>query len=331
MSLPYALPALLALLLTAFTARAQRPAELPLTNRQSILNGRVYLNLPAAAVSQARAGELMAADPSANTETRILQDFGQVRVVFFARELFRLAGPDLAAQAAALDARGPAPTARVLLRTDSLLAALSTPTSYDSTKSAVLLGRLLVRPLDGTALVIDAYVNPAGLPRRADYQALTDKVFDTLRPGRRLLNRGAHAETFALAAGGRLVFQLPADYAVTQEGKHDFEVFHLHRLTDLSAPGSSGITVYFGSHPSPLYRQLGLKPESGQAVPGKFLGRPVQWLGFARPERQLYWREQIVPEALGKTGPLVHVVITSNDPALLPEQTAVVEAISRLK
>jgi hypothetical protein len=322
---------LLSVLLSgAGAARAQRPAELTLPNRQSLLNGRVYLDFPAAAVNKARSADLMAADPSANVETRIMQDFGPARVVFFARELFRLAGPDLAAQAARLDAAGPPLSTRVLLRTDSLLAVLRTPTRYDSTKSAVLLGRLLVRPLDGTVLTVDAYVNPAGLSRRADYQALAEKVFATLRPGRRLLNRGAHAETYELAAGGRLVFQLPADYAVTKEGKHDFEVYHLHRLSELAA-GGTGITVYFGAHPSPLHRQMGLAPESGQAVKGRFLGRPVQWLGFAKPERGLYWREQIVPDALGKAGPLAHVVITSNDPSLLAEQTAVVEAISLLR
>lgn len=317
----------LVLLVTSLAASAQRKAALPLPNRQSILNGRGYLSFPVGAVNEARQVDLMAATPDDNRETRIVLDFDAVRVVFFARELFRLAGPDLPTQARKLTEGG---SSRVLLRTDSVLAVLSTPSRYDSTKAAILLNRLVVRTIDGTAYLMDAYVNPKGLPERADYQALTEKIFASLRPGRRLLNRAAHTESFALGKSQQLQFHLPADHAVTAKSSYDFIVYNIHALTALDAAPVGSVTLYVGSHPSPLYRDMDLSADAGRPVAGRFLGQPVQWLEFAKPDDQMYWREQILRDALGKNGPVVHVVITGTT-AALPELTKVVEAIELKK
>ena len=80
-----------AILMTAQTGWAQTKTPGALPNRVSILDGRAYLRFPAGAVSSARPVDIMSAKPDEQLETRVVMNFGEHRVVFFARELFRLA------------------------------------------------------------------------------------------------------------------------------------------------------------------------------------------------------------------------------------------------
>ncbi|WBA42381.1 hypothetical protein [Hymenobacter canadensis] len=302
-------------------AQTKAPGALP--KQASILDGRAYLRFPASAVSSARPVDIMSAKPDEQLETRVVMDFGEHRVVFFARELFRLADKQFVSQAAAFEAgRFPA-TTQVIGNTDSLTAVVSTATRHDTAASAILLKRLLVRTIDNTVLVVDAYVNPKGFPRKARYEALADSVFRTVRPGKRLLSRKAHTET-----QDRLVFQLPENYVLSRKQSYDFFVYSIRPMTPLLAESTSGITVYLGNHPSPVYRDEGVPASTAQPLDGNFLGKKIQWMGFSKPTDQLYWREQIIPAALGKSGPLAHVFVHSASPDGLNELTAIVEAIT---
>src|SRR5687767_10577392 len=74
-----------------------------LDNRQNILNGRAWLRLPAKAMNEQRARDIMAADPSANRETRIVYDVGTKRLVLFAQELFLKGSENLIADLESTD------------------------------------------------------------------------------------------------------------------------------------------------------------------------------------------------------------------------------------
>ena len=60
------------------------------TKRISILNGKYSFEFPAAAVVSPRVADIMAADPNANRETRVIWDKGDMRLVIFAQELYAI-------------------------------------------------------------------------------------------------------------------------------------------------------------------------------------------------------------------------------------------------
>ena len=66
-----------------------------LEKKISILNDKVFFLFPHHSVNIARPTDIMSADPNQNLETRIVTDFGNMRLVFFARELFAFADKDL--------------------------------------------------------------------------------------------------------------------------------------------------------------------------------------------------------------------------------------------
>ncbi|QIX60416.1 hypothetical protein HER32_04115 [Hymenobacter sp. BT18] len=314
-----------ALLCVANDALAQS-ATPALPNRLPLLGGRVYLNFPASAVSSARPVDIMSAKPDEQLETRVVLDFDKSRVVFFAQELFRLADNRFTEEAARFKSEPFTATPHVVRTTDSLTAVVSLAARPDTSESAILLQRLLVRTLDNTVFEVDAYVNPAGFQRRTEFDALATAVFNTIRPGRRLLNLRARTETH-----DELVFQLPDNYYVSRRHSYDFYVYNIWPLTPLLSTTENRILVYLGDHPSPMYRDERLDPADAPLTDGRFLGKPLRWMNFSQPQQQLYWREQVVPDALSKQRLGAHVVISSNSPDQLNGLTKVAEAITRKK
>ncbi|RSK29591.1 hypothetical protein [Hymenobacter metallilatus] len=314
-----------ALFCAAYDGLAQSAAA-ALPNRLPLLGGRAYLNFPASAVSSARPVDIMSAKPDEQLETRIVLDFDKSRVVFFARELFRLADSHFTEEAARFESGPFTSMPRVIRTTDSVTAVVSLAAHPDTSESAILLQRLLVRTLDNTVFEVDAYVNPAGFQRRTEFDALATAVFNTIQPGRRLLNLQARTETH-----DELVFQLPNNYYVSRRHSYDFYVYNIWPLTPLLSTTENRILVYLGNHPSPRYRDERLTPTDAMLTDGRFLGKTIRWMNFSHPQQQLYWREQLVPDALSKQRLGAHVIISSNSPDQLSGLTRVAEAITRKK
>lgn len=317
---------IIALLLTSQPVWAQKKGPEALSNRVSILDGRAYLSFPANAVSSARPVDIMSVKPNEQLETRVVLDVGKSRVVFFARELFRLTDKQFVRQAAVYKSATFSADPQLIRDTDSLTAVLSTAARHDTTASAILLKRLLVRTIDNTVFEVAAYVNPAGFGRRAEFEALANRVFRTVRPGQRLFNRSARTETH-----DELVFALPENYCLTRKQSYDFWVYTIWPIEPLLSDTNSNVTVYLGHHPSPIFRDEGVAASTAQLTAGHFLGKSIQWMGFSKPASKLYWREQIIPSATGKDEPLAHVFVRSTSPEKLPSLTAIVEAITRKK
>ena len=61
-----------------------------LEKKLSVLNKKVFIDVPANAIVSPRVADIMAADPNENRETRIIADWGKMKLVLFARELYAL-------------------------------------------------------------------------------------------------------------------------------------------------------------------------------------------------------------------------------------------------
>lgn len=312
----------------ALGAFAQPPATVPLSSRQSLLDGRAYLMLPPGAKNMARGADIMAADPNARLETRLVLDNGKERLVLFTREVFTKGTKSVASTLKKVN-EGSGTLTLVLQADDSLTAVLSVLNPTDSTREAIRISNLVVVTPDGTLLRVDAYINPAAFHARKAYQQLVERIFRTVAAGERRNNLQPRTETVPNAIGKKaLVFELPADYALTIDRKYDFQVFKLHRFASFDeGTVSEQFIVYAGRHPSPVYNDLGLTPSDATSTKGSFLGKDVEWLSFFVPNKNLNDRELLFAADALEPGLVLHVAMIGGSAARIEAMTRIASSI----
>ncbi|MFL5764368.1 MAG: hypothetical protein ACJ77K_10550 [Bacteroidia bacterium] len=309
---------------------AQNPDTIRIGNKQSILNDRAFFDFPVYAKNIKRGVDIMSADPNENEETRIVLDLGEMRLVFYAQELFSLGDNKMLDRVKEQNEKINFRT-KVLCEKDSLFSILSSPLSFDSTQNAILVNSLLVKTQDNTLFKISAYINPAAYEQREHFQKLTETVFSTLSKGARANTRTARKETHALYGSKKnFIFDLPADYFITTDQQYDFQVFKLHKYQLMSDTSWVKMIIYLGNHPSPLYKSYGLTEKDAKTVKGSFLEKKADWLSFDIKSQNIIEREQLFDNGQVEQGLIVHVVMISDQNSALDDLTKIAESI-RLK
>jgi hypothetical protein len=316
----------------AFSQLTTSPDSIPLVKKLSILNKKIFLDFPGNATVSPRVADIMAADPNENRETRIIADWGKMRVVFFAQELFALSGKNIFADIS----REVEPDfdfqRRILTETDSLIAVLSTPSLFDTASGGILVNSLLVKTADNSVCRIDAYINPDAFTSKDDFTRLTENIFRTLSGGTRNVNLSAREETYTIpGSSSKFVFKLPKNYFITIDEKYDFSVFKLAKYKDLTDKTFSSITIYTGYHPSLFHKDYGFSDSSAVKVKSKFLQNDVDWLYFPDPPNNFYLREQAIPSDNIEKGLIVHIALLTNKKEMMDELTKTISDIKLIK
>lgn len=315
-------------LLLASNTFSQRPDTMQLDNPLPVLNGKAVFSFPKKAKNIQREVDIMSADRNANEETRIILDIDDMRMVFFAQELFAL-GEDGLFEKISADNQKDGLTSRVLTDRNRFYSVLSTPTSLDSTQDAILLNSLIVKTPDNTLFRMYALINPAAYKWKDQFQKLSERVFQSLAPGTRQINLAAREEDHAIfGTDKRFHFQLPPNYVITMDQKYDFQVFKVQKYRPYSDTNWTSITLYTGHHPHANYRDYGFRESELQKQSGTFLSKPVNWLFFHIPEEQFYCKEQIILCNDIEEGLLVHITQSSNQGSSLDELEQLVEKMT---
>lgn len=301
--------------------------EIKLDNKLSVLNDKAFFNFPTTAKNMARSTDIMSADHNINQETRIVLDIENMRLVFFAQELYLLGGNNLfdevSKQKSAMNFER-----KILTNQDELLSILSTPTIFDSTKNAILVNSLLVKTQDNSIFRIDAYINPDSYKLKDNFVKLTEQVFKTLTNGTRKNNVSARVETLNIFGTKKdFKFTVPENYCITIDQKYDFQVFKFHKYSNFGDTNWVSLTIYTGNHPSYFYGDYGFKEDSSKKITGKFLDKKVEWFSFFNPNEQVYLKEQKIPSDKIENGLIVHIAMTSNREISIDELTEIVESI----
>jgi len=318
---------LLTFIISSSKLFSQTLDNVKLDNKQSILNNRAFLNFPTNAKNEKRGVDIMSADPNENEETRIVFDSGEMRLVFFAQELYAFADNDLFKT---ISKQGEKTQSKIKILTDkdSLLSILSTPAKFDSTKNIILLNSLVVKTQDNTLIKISAYINPSAYSMKDQYLTLAENVFNTLTKGTRKNDRSARQEKREIYGTKKsLTFNLPTDYCVTVDQQYDFQVFKFHRYHTLTDTTWIQIIIYNGHHPSMVYRDYGLSENNGQKTKGHFLDKNIDWLFFDINQQGFYDKEQKVTCDNVEKGLIFHIAILSNKKELIDDLTKIVETI----
>ncbi|MDZ4808156.1 MAG: hypothetical protein SGI96_07770 [Bacteroidota bacterium] len=299
----------------------------------TILNNKIFLNFPAAAVVSPRVADIMAADPNENKETRIIMENGKMRMVFMAQELFALSGKTLFYDIAKEVEPDFDFTRKILSDNDSLLAILSTPTLFDSTASAILVNSLLIKSPDNTVSRIDVYINPDAFSLKSEYARLSENIFKTISKGSRRINLDAKEESYKIfGTNSKFLFKLPKNYFVSVDEKYDFGVFKLNKFKNLLTDTTyTSITIYAGRHPSYFHKEYGYTEDKAVKAKGQFLQSPVDWLYFKDDAQNFYLKEQFIPSDAIEKGLILHVAILSNKKEVLEELVKIAEGVKIVK
>lgn len=306
---------------------------LKIESATDLLAGRLRLKLPKGAKLEARGHSIMAAPESAQHETRVVIDavgganpgtgsaFKRERLVVMSYELFATAGPDLlAAVRKDLGDEQPQPAVETMgLVSPELRAVAVTPATLDKTREAIPVLGVYVAQADGTVQYVAFYINPPAAEDVAGATDLARRIAATLGPGPRRL---------ALTAGSRsltdgLKLQVPAGYAITRQDGPDFSVHHVRKLVQLGQTAPR-LGVYVGGHPSFQYRQVErdtTRPPDVKRVPGKLLGRDIEWHRWTRGDKPplLVTQEAILPLSEGDRWLVAHVFFSAEQDADLVE------------
>lgn len=327
------LVSLVAINMAAYSQPISMADTTKLEKNITILNNKLFLNFPAAAVASPRVADIMAADPNENKETRIIIDNGKMRLVFFAQELFAFSGKtlfeDISKEAEPdFDFRR-----KVIADKDSLLSILSTPAKFDSTGTAILVNSLLVKSPDNTVSRIDAYINPDAYSMKDEYIRLTENIFTTISKGTRRINLEPREETYKIfGTNSQFLFKLPKNYFITIDEKYDFGVFKLNKYKNLLSDTTyASITVYTGHHPSYFHKEYGYAEDKSVKAKGQFLQSPLDWLYFKDDAQSFYLKEQFIPADAIEKGLVLHVAILSNKKEVLDELVKIAEEIKIIK
>ena len=303
-----------------------------LEKKLSVLNKKVFIDVPANAIVSPRVADIMAADPNENRETRIIADWGKMKLVLFARELYALSSNTLFEDMSKQVEPDFDFQRKVLADNDSLISVISTPTLFDTSASGILVNSLLIKTQDNSVCRIDAYINPEAYLLKDEFIRLTENIFKTISKGTRTVNLSAREETFTIpGSANKFLFKLPKNYFVTVDEKYDFSVFKLTKYKDLTDKSFSNITLYTGFHPSLFHKDYGFTDSNAVKMNGRFLQNNVEWLYFADNPKSFYLKEQIIPSDNIEKGFLLHIALLSNKKDNIEELTKIIENIKVIK
>jgi len=231
----------------------QKINDLKLDNKLSILNDKAFFLFPTAAVNSSRSSDIMSADPNINQETRVVLDIDEMRLVFFAQELFKIGDSNLF-ENISKEKNDLGFKREITTNHDQILAILSTPSIFDTTQNAILVNSMIVKTQDNSIFRIDAYINPEAFKHKVEFIKLTEQVFKTVSKGTRINDKSAKVQTLkSFRTKKAFDFTLPENYCITIDQQYDFQVFNFHKYTNYNDSNWMSLTIYTGNHPSYFY------------------------------------------------------------------------------
>lgn len=306
---------------------AQNLQKIPLTQKIGILNGKAFFNFPSTAKEEARASSIMVAPKNNNEESRIIYDDGDKRVVFFAKELFKIGDKNLFDDVKKGTGEILTYDRKILTDKDSIYSVLSTPTKTNTEGSGMLVNSLVVKVQDGTLFKILAYISPEAYAQKEDYMKFTESVFATLSKGNRKINLNARVQNIQLEMG---VYQykidLPKNYSYTVDQAYDFKVTKITKYNGYNDDDLT-IVIYSGNHPSYFYRQFGFK-YPGTIVKGTFLKQEIDWNYYDNENKKIFLKERAIDLSENE---MIHIAMIGANKDDINELTKIVENIKLSK
>ena len=215
---------------------------IPLTQRMSLLEDRLYISMPQGTEDEiSYVGAIMGALPSAEAETYLLWEDGELAIQILAQEQFRSSAGDLLGDAEFIFTEGfQYFTTELLDLADGIKGVLLVPREYDYHLSFARVCELVLQPPDDTLIYLSIRVSEKLFydPR---CNQLIDRLIASVRLGDRQLKLSARQQ--------RLDWDIAVDiaegYAFIPEVGPEFADFYMPKVIPFDE-GTSYLAVYCG-------------------------------------------------------------------------------------
>lgn len=271
-------------------------AERPLEQHMLVLGGRATLEVPEGSVNEARQRGIMSAPPSQDSETRLLLDLGDDRLVIFCQDLQALGTRTLMQDwRDMMDPEGAMGMKFKKVGRDRGPEVIAyAPAEPEVDQEIVFLKGVLVQLADGTLIRMDAYINGPAQRRQEAYATLVDRIFSTVSEGPEPLDMGARTVVLTPWEGrDSLVVDVPAGHIVAREDGADFDVVRISRITSLTSVAKPMMVVYIGYHPRRFALEFEMDPSVMKKEGGQMMNREMEWESHVDPDGALWLMESI--------------------------------------
>lgn len=293
------------------------------------------VSLPKKAKLEPRQVSIMAAQESAEEESRVVLEAGQEKLVLMAHELFALAGDDLenAVRAYVSDWSVDSdvefevkPVGKPGFRMFGV-----TPSSLDTNDETVFTQGFFTGHTDGTTQYLAFYLNQEAAKDLEGCRALILQIADTIQIGKlKELERDAGTRNLApLFDEPRFQITVPHGYVATVQPGPDFVVRRIRKLVPLGRQSPS-IVIYCGGHPSFHYLRHPEAENEMEKVEAPLLNTSIEWVRWSVPAKdestRSYNQEVIIGigSEPGHPNLFVHISLSSDDTADLEELVQII-------
>jgi hypothetical protein len=303
-------------------------ADLPMGKEPiSLLEGRATVTAPAGAKVEARAHSIMAAPQSNESETRVVLEANQAKLVLMAVEMFQTAGADFG-QRVAKEANTLAAEVETRFAVEPLGSAVPseanaatgfiiTPENLKGTGDAIPLQTAFVVLPDKTILNLTVFANPEAYKNRDDCLRVSRAILKSVRAGGRPMRAQAGLRRLHVYSEDKeLALTLPEGFVLTTQRGPDFLVHHLRSVCPFG-DRPQALSLYYGGHPAYMHDRRGNQDANVPQEKGKLLGQEVLWYNWVSRDgnESTYSSEVMIKGAVPKEEypMIVHMFMNAGD------------------
>lgn len=286
-------------------------ANIPIDSTFSILNKRVFLNFPQNTRNTSLTNERLISF-SENYETKLTLSVKKAELRFVCREVYALGTKDLLKDVNDVFNVGDQPEFKTEKKdySNKLNIIQYSPFGLKNIENQIFIDGLIIETADKSLIRIDAYINDMGVPYIKGFKQLTQRIFQSLNKGERLLNMESHETRIPLfQSKTNIDLKIPKDHYLIVNTGEDFNVYQIKKLAPVNIPVKEQIIIYTGLHPSMFYKSMGFKEENKTEVSGKIIEQPITWDEYSNDEKKVYLIEQMIPVGMDSNQVKLHVAV----------------------
>ncbi|NLO39832.1 MAG: hypothetical protein GX115_10250 [Ruminiclostridium sp.] len=274
----------------------------------SLMDDRLFIQMPEGAMDMAIQENIMSAARSNQSETMLVLEEANERLMVYAQELFMYAGENFHDDVEQLCKNRYKQD--VLYQLEDILQSGNelkvikvTPDKYAMSSDMVEIGQAYIKTEDNVLIYIGVYVMADMMNETEQAIKQADRILGSIQPGTRTLNTTPHEETI----WDNITLHLDKDFVLVEENGIHFTVYYLAKITKMNEDIPS-IGIYIGAHPSLLYYGRGIESSQLAAVKDNILDKDVEWVTYMPFEDDDYYcAETVVPLSDGVF--VIHIFI----------------------
>ena len=272
--------------------------NIPLLQREldkefSLLNDRLFLNVPNGTEDAQMQQGVMYAPESNQRITRLMLEEGNQKLVVYAQEMFYYSSGDLQKDAKEFTKlMFGSETGKINTSIEKLNEEIdiirATPAVDDLYDDSVLVDSVFIVNTDNTVIYLGVYVTDNLYSQQDLCKSKADEIINSIKLGTRKIGQDAHTANIR----NDMTIDVDKDYTLVVQIGIDFDVYHVIELTEIGTEGNY-FGIYFGFHPSTPADTIEKGDEGYEFAENTMLGAETPWVGTALDSDEYKWETLI--------------------------------------